>query len=60
MPANVSITQDTSNPYSESDISINPYNPLQIVAASNQNITLDQRSIFQATAVRPGAGPVSR
>jgi hypothetical protein len=46
MPANVSITQDTSNPYSESDISINPYNPLQIVAASNQNISLDQAQYF--------------
>ena len=46
MPANVSISQDTSNPYSESDISINPYNPLQIVAASNQNITLDQAQYF--------------
>lgn len=46
MPANVSITQDTTNPYSESDISINPYNPAQIVAASNQNITLDQTQYF--------------
>ena len=37
MAANVAITQDTSNPFSESDISINPYNPLQIVASSNAN-----------------------
>lgn len=37
MPANVAITQDTSNAYSESDISINPANPLEIVAASNFN-----------------------
>jgi hypothetical protein len=46
MPANVSITQDTSNPYSESDISINPHNPLQIVAASNQNTNIDQAQYY--------------
>ena len=46
MPANVSITQLTANPYSESDISINPRNPAQIIAASNQNITLDQAEYF--------------
>lgn len=41
MPANVPITQDTSNPYSESDIRYNFNNPLQIIAASNyNNITL--------------------
>lgn len=37
MPANVSITQDTSNPYSESDLRYNPNNPLQVIAASNYN-----------------------
>ena len=37
MPANVAITQDTANPYSESDITINPYNVSQIIAASNAN-----------------------
>ena len=37
MPANVAITQDTSNPYSESDIAINPGNVQQIIAASNAN-----------------------
>ncbi len=37
MPANVSITQDTTNPFSESDISINPYNLQQIIAGSNAN-----------------------
>jgi hypothetical protein len=37
MPANVSVTQDTANPYSESDIAIDPGNPLQIVASSNAN-----------------------
>ena len=35
MPANVAITQDTSSAYAESDIAINPFNPLQIVASSN-------------------------
>jgi hypothetical protein len=37
MPANVAITQDTANPYSEADIRINPNNLLQIIAASNAN-----------------------
>jgi hypothetical protein len=37
MPANVAITQDTSNPYSESDIAINPGNLQQIIASSNAN-----------------------
>src|SRR5216684_2047430 len=37
MPANIAITQDTTNPFSESDISINPNNLLQIIAGSNGN-----------------------
>ncbi len=37
MPANIPITQDTSDPYSESDIRYNPNNPLQIIAGSNSN-----------------------
>ena len=32
MSANVSITQDSSNPYSEPDIRINPNNLEQIIA----------------------------
>jgi len=39
MPSNISITQDTANPYSESDIRYNYYNPLQVIAASNENIS---------------------
>src|SRR5271166_3357590 len=37
MPTNISITQDTSNPFSESDIRYNYNNPGQIIAASNDN-----------------------
>ncbi len=49
MPANVSITQDTSNPYSESDLRYNPNNPLQVIAASNyNNITLPSSTTTQA------------
>lgn len=48
MPANLSITQDTANPYSESDISINPGNPLQIVASSNANNGTTMAQYFSA------------
>lgn len=37
MSANVSITQDSSNPYSEPDIRFNPNNLEQIIAGSNRN-----------------------
>jgi hypothetical protein len=37
MPTNIPLTQDTSNPYSESDIRYNYANPLQIIAAANNN-----------------------
>src|ERR1035441_3302403 len=46
MPANVAITQDTANPYSESDISINPSNVQQIIAASNANANLLQLPMY--------------
>jgi len=37
MPANVAISQDNTQPYSEADIRANYYNPQQIIAGSNQN-----------------------
>jgi hypothetical protein len=37
MPTNIAITQDASNPFSESDIRYNHNNLLQIIAASNNN-----------------------
>ena len=42
MPKNVPITQDTSNPYSESDISINPVNLQLMIAGSNSNAASTQ------------------
>jgi hypothetical protein len=42
MPTNVPITQDTSNPYSESDISINPVDLRLIIAGSNSNAAFTQ------------------
>ncbi len=39
MAANVSLSQTTTIAYSECDIAINPSNPLQIIAASNDNGT---------------------
>src|SRR5271155_2282034 len=37
MPTNISISQDTTNPFSECDIRINPKNTKQIIAGSNAN-----------------------
>ena len=37
MPTNVPITQDTTNPFSESDISINPVDLRLLIAGSNSN-----------------------
>jgi hypothetical protein len=37
MPTNIPISQDSSNPFSESDIRYNYSNPLQIIAAANLN-----------------------
>lgn len=37
MPTNIAISQDTSNPFSECDIRINPSNTQQIIAGSNAN-----------------------
>jgi len=42
MPTNVAISQDTTNPFSESDISINPGNLRQIIAGSNSNAASTQ------------------
>ena len=39
MPANVSITQDTANPYSESDIAIDPGMFLTATATDSANNT---------------------
>ncbi len=48
MPANVAITQDTSNPYSESDIRYN-YNDLSLViAASNANDGASQAQYYSS------------
>ncbi|HET6254618.1 MAG TPA: sialidase family protein [Puia sp.] len=48
MPNNISITQDTGNPYSESDIRVNPNNPLQIIAASNSNNGTTQAQYYSS------------
>lgn len=37
MSANVAITQDTANPYSEADVRYNPANLNQVIAGSNAN-----------------------
>ncbi len=50
MPANVAITQDTTNPFSESDISINPGNVQQIIAASNANNSTQQAQYWSHDA----------
>jgi hypothetical protein len=42
MPTNVAISQDTTNPFSESDICINFNNLLQIIAGSNANNSTTQ------------------
>ena len=46
MSANVAITQDTANPYSESDIAIYPSNVQQIIAVSNANDNLLQLPVY--------------
>jgi hypothetical protein len=48
MPANVAITQDTSSPYSESDIRFNPNNLQQIIAASNANLASTEGQYWSA------------
>ncbi len=42
MPTNVPITQDTTNPFSESDISINPVDLRLMIAGSNSNAASTQ------------------
>jgi len=56
MPTNVSISQDSSNPYSESDIRHNYGNPLQIIASSNNNnLSSSSNSLAQYYSSDAGA-----
>jgi hypothetical protein len=48
MTVNVAITQDTANPYSESDIRFNPADPSQVIAASNSNAANAQAQYYSS------------